>query len=174
MPEIWRSFAILVLLLSSTTALAAPQWEDLSAEQQAALAPLQERDALSEHRRERLLQGAERWQSMSPEERQHASERFERWQKMSPEKREKLRERREAFRRLPPEQQEELRERFRRWRALPREERHKLREEYRNREHEGGPPAHRDMFDHRKPCRDRDEDMHDACPEKRPSPPPPN
>lgn len=124
----------LLLLLGGVPAQAAPDWEQLSAEQRESLRSLQaERwNALPDVKRERLLKGAQRWRQMNPEQRQRAQRRMQRWRNMSTEERGAVRRNRERFRAMNPEQRERVRQRHEQIRKLPREERQRLRQRFRD------------------------------------------
>ena len=64
----------LLCLLVTPQAFAATDWQSLSPQEQRILAPLQQEWAgLPEARRERFINGAQRWQQMTPEQRAQAT-----------------------------------------------------------------------------------------------------
>lgn len=89
-----------------------PDWAQLTAAQQQALAPLRETwDTLPASRRVMVLERAER---------------RARWEAMTPEQRERIREGMRNYRDLPPPLREKMRESMRAMRALPEAERKAL------------------------------------------------
>jgi hypothetical protein len=100
---------------------ALPDWDRLTPTQQAALvAPLRQRWNDNPDGRARMLERAERWQSMTPEQRKRARHGVERWKKMSPEKREEMRALHGAMRAMPEAERDALRER---WKKMAPEQR---------------------------------------------------
>jgi hypothetical protein len=109
-------------------------WDDLSAEQQQLLAPLEDNwDGLPDARRQNILNGVRRWQSLTPEQQQQAQRRFQEWNRRPRDEREIIRERFQNFRSLDPQQQRAIRERFRDFQNLPEDRRRILRERFENR-----------------------------------------
>ena len=133
-PRAVAALFVLAFLPLQAMAQNAIAWDDLSPDEQAILAPMQNQwDTLQPRRQERLLRGADRWNSMTPEQRQQAQDRFQAWNSRTPEDRAEIRNRFEQFRGLPPGQQRDLRERFRRFQNLPEDQRRALRERFQNR-----------------------------------------
>ena len=132
-----RILPILLLLLPGwlpALATAAPDWDQLSPDQQRILDELKlaERwDALPEARRERLLKGLSHWQKMTPAERHIARKNLKRWRKLPPEQRKALRQRLRRYLQLPPDKRRLVREQARQFRQLPPERRRQLRERWR-------------------------------------------
>ena len=69
-----------------------PAWEQLSvAEREMLVAPIRERWNSKPEARARMMEHAQRWQTMTPEQRQRAHRGMKRWRHMSPEQREQTR-----------------------------------------------------------------------------------
>src|SRR5207342_294660 len=73
-------------------ARAFPAWEQLSAaEREMLVAPVRERWNSNPEARARMMDHAQRWQTMTPEQRQRAHHGMKRWASMTPEQRQELR-----------------------------------------------------------------------------------
>jgi hypothetical protein len=95
---------------TSTPARSYPAWEQLSvAEREMLVAPVRERWNSNPEARARMMEHAQRWQTMTPEQRQRAHRGMKRWGHMSPEQREQTRALFGEMRKLTPEQRQELR-----------------------------------------------------------------
>lgn len=93
-----------------------PAWEQLSvAEREMLLAPVRERWNSNPDARARMMEHAQRWQTMTPEQRQRVHRGMKRWAHMSPEQREQTRALFGEMRKLTPEQRQELRAK---WKAM--------------------------------------------------------
>jgi hypothetical protein len=93
-----------------------PAWEQLSvAEREMLVAPVRERWNSNPEARARMMEHAQRWQTMTPEQRQSAHRGMKRWGHMSPEQREQTRALFGEMRKLTPEQRQELRAK---WKAM--------------------------------------------------------
>lgn len=122
--------SILLLALCATPALAAqpaqtaaipPAWEQLSqAERELLIAPVRERWNANPAQRARMLNHAQRWQTMTPEQRERAHHGMKRWSHMDAGKREEMRALFHKMRTLDPEQRKALREQ---WKAMTPEQR---------------------------------------------------
>jgi hypothetical protein len=87
----------------STTAL--PAWDQLSDAQRAELvAPLRDRWDRFPGERARMLERAQRWQSMPPGKRMQAERGLHRWERMDPARRAQMQALFEKTRDMPPEQ----------------------------------------------------------------------
>jgi hypothetical protein len=101
---------------TSTPARSYPVWEQLSvAEREMLLAPVRERWNSNPEARARMMDHAQRWQTMTPEQRQRAHRGMKRWGHMSPEQREQTRALFGEMRKMTPEQRQELRAK---WKAM--------------------------------------------------------
>lgn len=113
-------------------------WNQLNAQQQAFLRPLQSQwDQLPPRRQQRMVGNVEHWSQlpperqaqiqqrishwaqMTPQQRQQAARNARRFQNMSPEDRQRVAEVFHRFQQLTPEQKQALREKFRRMRQQP-------------------------------------------------------
>lgn len=93
-----------------------PAWEQLSAaERDMLVAPVRERWNSNPEARARMMEHAQRWQTMTPEQRQNAHRGMNRWAHMSPEQRQKTRALFGEMRTMTPEQRQELRAK---WKAM--------------------------------------------------------
>ena len=125
------------VVLSSSAALAAPAWKQLSAQQQALITPaLQSQggnfDQLPETRRAALVKGADRWLAMSPAQRNTATQQFQQWQQLSGREKTLVLERRERFRKLSPEQRKALLDTRHQFQQMPLEQQQELRNEFKD------------------------------------------
>jgi hypothetical protein len=101
---------------TSTPSRSYPAWEQLSvAEREMLVAPVRERWNSNPEARARMMEHAQRWQTMTPEQRQRAHRGMKRWGHMSPEQREQTRALFGEMRKLTPEQRQELRAK---WKAM--------------------------------------------------------
>jgi hypothetical protein len=97
----------------TTPARSYPAWEQLSAaEREMLVAPMRERWNSNPEARDRMMQHAQRWQTMTPEQRQRMHRGMGRWDHMSPEQRAKARALFGEMRKLTPEQRQELRSKW--------------------------------------------------------------
>jgi hypothetical protein len=93
-----------------------PAWEQLSvAEREMLVAPVRERWNSNPEARTRMMEHAQRWQTMTPEQRHRAHRGMKRWSHMSPEQREHTRALFGEMRNMTPEQRQELRAK---WKAM--------------------------------------------------------
>ena len=98
-----------------------PAWEQLSqAERELLVAPVRERWNANPAQRARMLDHAQRWQTMTPEQRERAHDGLKRWSHMDTEKRQEMRALFHKMRTLDPEQRKALREQ---WKAMTPEQR---------------------------------------------------
>jgi len=120
-----------VLILGLCGPVFGQSWDELTEDQQAALAPWSEQwNELDETQRKRLLEGADRWQDLNASERDRVEQRLERWQAMSPEERKRARKRLERLQSLPEDVQDRMRQGLQRLKELPPEQRRQLRERW--------------------------------------------
>lgn len=99
---------------SSAATRSYPAWEQLSvAEREMLVAPVRERWNSNPQSRARIMEHAQRWQTMTPEQRRHAHRGMKRWGHMSPEQRKQTRALFGEMRKLTPEQRQELRAKWR-------------------------------------------------------------
>ena len=100
----------------ATTTRTYPAWEQLSvAEREMLIAPVRERWNSNPQSRARLMDHAQRWQTMTPEQRKKAHHGMKRWGHMTPEQRTQSRALFGEMRNMPPEQRQELRAK---WKAM--------------------------------------------------------
>jgi hypothetical protein len=105
-------------------AAAHPLWQELSAPQKAALAPLaNEWDALEVSRKKKWLEIGTRFSSMKPDEQQRVQERMREWAKLTPEQRRVARESFARAKKLDPEQKSAQ---WQQYQQLPEEQKKKL------------------------------------------------
>ncbi len=117
----------LSLLLSSSafaqTPSPPPEWDKLTQQQRDALiAPVRDRWNREPEERARMLERAQRWQSMSPEQRRQARHGMKRFESMSPDQRKQARALYGRMRELTPEQRNVLREQWKTMTPAQREE----------------------------------------------------
>ena len=87
-----------------------PAWEQLSvAERDMLLAPVRERWNSNPEKRARMMEHAQRWQTMTPDQRKRMHRGMKRWGHMSPEQRTQARALFGEMRKMSPEQRKELR-----------------------------------------------------------------
>jgi hypothetical protein len=115
-----------LLALAAGTALAAPkdrgpQWASLNADQQQALAPLQnDWPRLSKEQKVKWLGIAKRYPKMKPEEQKRVQARMQKWVKLTPEQRWHAREQyRSIATKVAPDRKEQLRRYWAEYQALP-------------------------------------------------------
>ena len=110
----WWMLALTGGLLVATVAVAAtPAWNQLNSKQQTLIKPALltqggDFDKLPEARRQALLNGADRWLSMSPEQRTLATRQFNQWQQLSAAEKMAVLERRERFRKMSADERKAL------------------------------------------------------------------
>jgi hypothetical protein len=111
-----RALLALVLLALAASAFAAPkdrgqQWASLTADQQQALAPLQnDWPRMSKEQKVKWIGITKRWPSMKPEEQKRAQARMQKWVKLTPEQRMQAREQyRSIATKVAPDRKEQLR-----------------------------------------------------------------
>ena len=101
---------------ASPATRAYPAWEQLSAaEREMLIAPVRERWNSNPESRARIMEHAQRWQSMTPEQRAKAHSGMKRWKHMNPEQRAQTRALYGQMRNMTPEQRQELRAK---WKAM--------------------------------------------------------
>ena len=118
--------AAALLSLAATAAVAAPkdrgpQWASLNADQQQALAPLQnDWPRLSKEQKVKWIGIAKRWPTMKPDEQKRAQARMQKWVKLTPEQRMQAREQyRSIATKVAPDRKEQLRRYWVEYQALP-------------------------------------------------------
>lgn len=123
-----RLLALCLLVFASAQAFAQsappaplPTWEQLTPQQREALiAPLRDRWNRESEERPRMLERAQRWQSMSPEQRAQARHGMKRFEGMNPEQRRQARALYGRMKELTPEQRTALRDE---WKKMTPEQR---------------------------------------------------
>lgn len=106
---------------ASAPARSYPAWEQLSqAERELLIAPVRERWNANPEARARMMQHAQRWQTMTPEQRARARHGMGRWAHMPPEKRETMRALFAKMRTMTPEERQAFRAK---WKAMTPEQR---------------------------------------------------
>ena len=108
---------ILALPLSVSAQKAVPTWQQLSAEQQRILAPIQgEWDRLDTMRKNKWIGIAQRYPKMSPDEQARLQRRMKEWASLSPEQRQAAREKYREFEQRSPEERQAIREKWEKYR----------------------------------------------------------
>jgi hypothetical protein len=103
------------------TAAPLPTWDKLTtAQRETLIAPLRERWNAEPESRQRMLNHATRWQTMTPEQRKRARHGMHRWQEMRPGQREEMRALFAKMRALDPEGRAALKAK---WRQMTPEQR---------------------------------------------------
>ncbi len=126
------SVVAVCLFLSQACAAApkrtAPTWNELTAEEQQVLAPL-ERDweRLDPQRRRKWVGIAKRYPTMNADEKSKIDRRMQPWASLSADQRRIARERYKKLEQLPPAKRDELRTRWEEYSRLPEDERARLR-----------------------------------------------
>lgn len=101
---------------ASTATRSFPAWEQLSvAEREMLVAPVRERWNSNPEARAKIMEHAQRWQTMTPEQRKKAHHGMKRWGHMTPEQRAQSRALFGEMRDMTPEQRQELRAK---WKAM--------------------------------------------------------
>ncbi len=122
-----RSLLALALAFAAGAAFAqgeGPSWRELSAQQRAALAPLErEWSGIDEPRKRKWLDLADRVPRMSPDERARVQDRMAEWSRLSPDERTQARQRYQQSRNLSTEERQQ---RWQAYQALPPERRREL------------------------------------------------
>ena len=104
-----------------------PVWAELTAEQQATLAPLKnDWDTLEPERRQKWLQIAKRYPRMKPLEQERVQRRMQTWANLSPEQRRQARENYKRIAKSPRPEKKSLRDQWAEYQALPPHERENL------------------------------------------------
>ena len=107
----------------------AQEWSQLTADQQRILAPLRDDWVnIEPARREKWVQIAKRYPSMTPAQQARLEARMRQWAAMSPEERAQVRERYRKLQDMPPEKREEIRRKWREYESLTDEEKDTLRQ----------------------------------------------
>ena len=121
-----RALLALVLLALAASAFAAPkdrgqQWASLTADQQQALAPLQnDWPRMSKEQKAKWIGIAKRWPKMKPDEQKRAQARMQKWVKLTPEQRMQAREQyRSIATKVAPDRKEQLRRYWAEYQSLP-------------------------------------------------------
>lgn len=100
---------IIALLCCVAANAAAEPWQNLTAAQKEALAPLAGQWAtLSETQQERLVKTANRYPHLTPEHRKRFRDRLTYWSQLTPEQRDAAREKYLAFKKVPADKREEV------------------------------------------------------------------
>ena len=125
-----RALLAALLFALATTVVAAPkdrgpQWASLNADQQAALAPLQnDWPRMSKEQKTKWLGIAKRYPEMKPEEQKRVQARMQKWVKLTPEQRMQAREQyRSIATKVAPDRRQQLRRYWVEYQALPPHER---------------------------------------------------
>ena len=104
-----------------------PAWAELTAEQQATLAPLKnDWDTLEVERRQKWLQIAKRHPKMTQLEQERVQRRMQLWANLSPEQRRQARENYKRIAKSPRPEKKSLRDQWAEYQALPPHERENL------------------------------------------------
>ena len=101
-----------------------PTWAELSAEQQAILAPLKpDWDSLDNDRRRKWIGIAKRYPTMKPTEQDRVQKRMDAWVKLTVEQRRQARENYKRIAKVPKEKRANLRQQWAEYQALSPQER---------------------------------------------------
>jgi len=104
-----------------------PAWAELTAEQQATLAPLKnDWDTLDLERRQKWIQIAKRYPRMKPLEQERVQRRMQIWANLSPEQRRQARENYKQLAKAQRPANKDLRQAWAEYQALPPQERESL------------------------------------------------
>lgn len=104
---------LLLSLTSSPCSAAAPAWRALTPTQRAALAPMDGQwDILPGIQRDRLLETAKHYPSMTPEQKKRYHDRLKKWSQLTPGQREAARKRYREFKKLPAKERERIRQKL--------------------------------------------------------------
>lgn len=104
-----------------------PSWAELTAEQQATLAPLKnDWDTLEPERRQKWIQIAKRYPRMKPLEQERVQRRMQIWANLSPEQRRQARENYKQLAKSKRPADKDLRQAWAEYQALPPQERDSL------------------------------------------------
>lgn len=104
-----------------------PAWAELTAEQQATLAPLKnDWDTLEPERRQKWIQIAKRYPRMKPLEQERVQRRMQIWANLSPEQRRQARENYKQLAKAPRPGNKDLRQAWAEYQALPPQQRESL------------------------------------------------
>jgi len=104
-----------------------PAWAELTAEQQATLAPLKnDWDTLEPERRQKWIQIAKRYPRMKPLEQERVQRRMQIWANLSPEQRRQARENYKQLAKAARPANKNLRQAWAEYQALPPQERESL------------------------------------------------
>jgi Protein of unknown function (DUF3106) len=117
----WLAIAPAFAQQATPPARTLPAWEQLNAaERDLLIAPVRERWNAQPAERARMLERAQRWQTMTPEQRQKLHRGAERWSHLSPEQRKQTRALFHEMRQLTPEERQQLRAK---WKTMTPEQR---------------------------------------------------
>jgi hypothetical protein len=106
---------------ATASAAQLPAWEQLTpAQREMLVAPVRGRWDANPSERARMLQHAQRWQSMTPEQRTRARRGLRHWEHMDPARRTEMRALFEKMKAMSPDQRKALREK---WHAMTLEQR---------------------------------------------------
>lgn len=109
-------------LAQSHSAPALPEWDKLTPQQRETLiAPVRERWNNDVEQRGRMLEHAQRWNTMTPDQRRQAHKGMRRFEGMNPQQREEARVLYVHMVKLSPEERKQLREE---WKKMSPEQRH--------------------------------------------------
>jgi hypothetical protein len=107
----------------------APEWSQLTADQQQILAPLADDWAnIEPPRRIKWVEIAKRYPKMTAQQQARLQSQIKQWASLTPQQRAEVRERYKKLQDLPPEKREEIRRRWHEYNSLTEQEKHKLRQ----------------------------------------------
>lgn len=121
-----------VLFFSLGVVFAAPafaqKWQDLKADEQKVLAPLQpDWQSLTDLRKRKWREVAAKYPQMTPDQQKNLQDRMAGWAKLTPEERRKAREQYNELKTLPPDKRAAVPQKWDEYRNLPPEKREELR-----------------------------------------------
>ncbi len=117
-----------VVNLALPTSAFAQKWQDLKPDEQKVLSVLQpEWNALSDVRKRKWREIADKYPKMTPDQQKKLQDRMVGWVKLSPDERRKAREQYKELKQLPPEKRAAVPQKWDEYRNLPPEKREELR-----------------------------------------------
>ena len=122
------AFAHSVFAQKATAPNRGPDWPQLNAEQQKILAPLKDDwSNIEGPRRQKWLEIAKRYPSMTPEQQNRLQSRMKHWASLSHDERAQARDRYKQLKQLPPEKRAEVNRKWQEYQNLPEEQKENLR-----------------------------------------------
>ncbi|ASP37434.1 hypothetical protein CHH28_01510 [Bacterioplanes sanyensis] len=121
----------LALLLICCHGAWGQEFGQLPADVQTTLKPFEQRwDSLDDHKRAKLIRGAERWNQLSPAQKKKARQRFERFQRLPKAQRELAQQQLQQYLHLPPHKRQKLKRQYRQFQQLNPAQRQRLKQQF--------------------------------------------